>query len=150
MANSDAQTRILCSPDSDARDVQMPHMHHVPCHMPHESCPICPSCLMPHASMHHVPCIPMSPVSTCPHCYSAQLQCCLMVAPLATVHYCLSAPSLHTCVPAHIVPLPRAHCHKCSPHQAPMLTCVPSHAHMPRATPSHATCRRVREQSPDR
>ena len=143
MAFSDAQNRILCSPDSDARDVQMPHMHHAPCPMPHESCPLCPPCIMHPCTMSHAPLGPL-----CPHVHIATVHNCH----LASCHSAL----LHQCpIIAHVPSCPRRPVAPyllppCSMHQAPMPTCVPSHAHMPRAPPSHATCGRVREQSPDR
>ena len=147
MANIDAQTRILCSPDPDARDVQMPHMHHASCTMPHEPCPLCPSCIMP-------PCT-MSPASKCPPCQHVHIaQSTIAILPHGC-HTCHSA-LLHQCpIIAHVPSCPRRPVAPyllppCSMHQAPMPTCVPSHAHMPRAPPSHATCGRVREQSPDR
>ena len=76
-------------------------MHHAPCHMNHA-----PSAH--HASCLHAPC-PMHPNAPRVH-MSTLLQCTIAILPHATVHYCINAPSLPTCHPAHVVPLPRTYC----------------------------------------
>ena len=80
-------------------------MHHAPCHMNHA-----PSAH--HASCLHAPCPlhPNAPRVNMSTLHRAQLPYCRMVATLATVHYCINAPSLPTCPPVHFVPLPRTYC----------------------------------------